>query len=699
MRRTRRSIVIGVLALAAMACTCGTCSGLSLVNGTPAPSGGRVEPALAPSEVGPTPTLNTTPASPAALGVLDQLRLAELPIRDRFELATRLRGLAAVPTALATPTSYQLGDVEEFWAENSSTDEVFRVTAELRYITPHAYMWVEQGWEVDDEALAEAAERFETHTYPTDRLYFGSEWSPGIDGDIRVHILHTGVIGDRVAGYFYSPSEYPAEVVSYSNQKEMFYINISNTRPDSPDYDGVLAHEFQHMIHWHVDRNEDIWLNEGLSELAILLNGYPTPGDYTYFVANPDHHLTGWPEGDVEKGAYYGAAFLFAAYFLERFGEEGVSALVADQYNGMIGVEHTLAQISRERGIEPPISVEDFFGDWAIANFLNDPGVGDGRYYYSRLPDIVTAQPAAEYNTYPADGAARVNQYGMDYIQLYGTGEVTLAFEGSRQVRILPTSTENTDGNPSTDDAYVWWSNRGDDSDTTLTARFDLSGVTEAALDYDVWYFTEEGWDYGYVEVSEDGGQTWQILSTPHTTTYDPHGNAYGTGYTGRSEVHADANPDGWLHETVDLTPYVGGEVMIRFEVITDDAVNQPGVAVDNVCIHAIGFCDDAETGDGSWKVRGFVRHANALPQVFLVQAIVPRPDRSPPVVERLSLDQDNRGEWNFTFHNPARPITLVVSGLTPFTGEQASYTYRFTPAGQQAEATRDRLSNPDQPD
>ena len=140
---------------------------------------------------------------------------------------------------------------------------------------------------------------------------------------------------------------------------------------------------------------------------------------------------------------------------------------------------------------------------------------------------------------------------------------------------------------------------------------------------------------------------------------------------------------------------------MIRFEVITDDAVHQPGLAVDNVCIHAIDFCDDAEEGDGPWEARGFVRHANALPQTFLVQAIVPQPDGAPPVVERLpvEVDEDNRGEWDFTFHDPDRPITLVVSGVTPFTGEQASYIYRATVVGQQIEATQDRLSNPDQPD
>ena len=51
----------------------------------------------------------------------------------------------------------------------------------------------------------------------------------------------------------------------------MFYVaaDLRSMEPNSSFYDGTLAHEFQHMIHWANDRNEDTWVNEGMSDLAM----------------------------------------------------------------------------------------------------------------------------------------------------------------------------------------------------------------------------------------------------------------------------------------------------------------------------------------------------------------------------------------------------------------------------------------------
>ena len=58
-------------------------------------------------------------------------------------------------------------------------------------------------------------------------------------------------------------------------------------------------------------------------------------------------------------------------------------------------------------------------------------------------------------------------------------------------------------------------------------------------MSYQVWYNLEEKWDYAYVELSVDGGRTWQILETDNTSPENPIGISYGPGYTGDS--------GGWL--------------------------------------------------------------------------------------------------------------------------------------------------------
>ena len=120
-------------------------------------------------------------------------------------------------------------------------------------------------------------------------------------------------------------------------------------------------------------------------------------------------------------------------------------------------------------------------------------------------------------------------------------------------------------------------------------------------------------WDFAYVEVSGDGGETWTILETTLTTNENPNGTSFGPGITGEST--------GWVEDSVDLTPYAGGEVLIRFEYVTDDAVNGRGLCLDDFVLAEIGWTDDAES-DGGWEANGFARLNNLVPEEFLVQIV-----------------------------------------------------------------------------
>ncbi|MBN1119729.1 MAG: immune inhibitor A [Anaerolineae bacterium] len=619
------------------------------------------EPPAEPAEP-PTTTETVVPAEVEGFNV-------ELPVRDRYDLASRFLGIDEVEPI--EPVEYEVGDVIPFWVDNEDMGGALEVQAELVYIAENVYMWVEEGATYDYDDMVASAERFSQETYPTNRAFFGSEASPGIDGDPRLHILHSISMEFWVAGYFFSPSSYPASIVPYSNEKEVFFINLSNTPPGDEWYDGVLAHEFQHMIHMNIDQNEEIWLNEGMSEMAAYLNGYGPSDMMILFAWAPDLPLTYWPEGGGD--ANYGASYLYAMYFLERFGQDGLKALVANPLNGMEGVDDTLEQIGMG------INADQFFMDWTVANLLNDPSLEPGIYGYPSLRGVDKFTLEAEIGSYPYDtGWTDVNQFGTDYYRLEQPGTVTVTFEGNTQAPVVPVDTVDTDGDPATNDQYVWWSNRGDDSDMMLTHPVDLTGVDEAVLEYDLWYWIEALWDYGYLTVSTDGGATWEMVETPYTTTEDPHGNSYGAGYTGLSLDQADADADGWLHESIDLSAYAGQEILIRFEMITDDAVNQPGMAVDNVCVEAIGWCDNVEDGVGEWEARGFLRHDNVLPQRYGIQLVTV--DGNTVEVSTLALDENNRGEWTFEIGR-GEQVTLVVSGMTRYTTEQADYQLTVAPA------------------
>ena len=147
-----------------------------------------------------------------------------------------------------------------------------------------------------------------------------------------------------------------------------------------------------------------------------------------------------------------------------------------------------------------------------------------------------------------------------------------------------------------------------------LTREIDLTAVSgPVEFSYWTWYDIEEGWDYLYLEASVDG-KTWKIIDTPACSNEDKSGNAYGCGYTGKSGGGSEAK---WIHETVHLSGYAGKKVQLRFEYVTDAALNGEGLLLDDLAIEAANYTEDFEAGDGGWESAGFARIENILPQTF----------------------------------------------------------------------------------
>jgi immune inhibitor A len=596
-----------------------------------------------------------------------------VPPRDRLDLARRLLGVTDIPAPpTVAPPELAIGTVMTFWADNLSQDRSFQVDAELVYKTEHVYMFVRVGQAVDPAAIKSSADQFENVILPKVHEVFGTEWTPGIDGDPHLYILHTGGLGEWAAAYYSSTSEYPVEAVKHSNEHEMFFVNLDTMAffIGTPYYEGTLAHEFQHMVHWNVDANEDSWINEGLSELSTMITGYGADTSPLSFLNQPDIQLNTWPEDARQSVSHYGAAFLFMAYFYQRYGEAATTTLVRDPENGMEGVDTTLKAVgATDPTSGQPVTADDLFADWLVTNLVQDPALGDGRYSYtfSELADLFNATITRDLKIDGKPVNLEAPQWGANYLEIAGGSQpqrVRVTFKGAPTVSVVPTEAHSGQ--------VMWWSNRADESDTRLTRTFDLTGVTQATLTYWTWYSIENLWDYGYVMVSTDDGATWTPLATRRTTDDDPHANAYGPGYTGQS--------NGWAQEAVDLTPYAGRVIQVCFEYITDDAVTQPGFIVDDVSIPEIGYHDDFENGSSDWTSAGWLLMDNVLPQDFTVQ-LVQVSNTTAPVTHWLSRGDDPRGEWEITVGGAYGDAVIVVSGLAPVTTEPAKYTVIVAPA------------------
>ncbi|MBX6355820.1 MAG: serine hydrolase [Micromonosporaceae bacterium] len=114
-----------------------------------------------------------------------------------------------------------------------------------------------------------------------------------------------------------------------------------------------------------------------------------------------------------------------------------------------------------------------------------------------------------------------------------------------------------------------WFSGANDRTTTTLTLPLDIP-ADGAELSFDLWYDTEET-DIGTLEVSADGGQTWQPLPfSLRSGAYTWDSDGAFSGYAGRR----------WAKASAQLP---GGTTHLRWRYTTDPLYQGRGIYVDGV--------------------------------------------------------------------------------------------------------------------
>ena len=282
------------------------------------------------------------------------------------------------------------------------------VQANLKYTGDHTLLYVDA--ETPPEFLTDAeaedlGQAFDASIYGTDRDDFGSESDINHDGKVAILMSPTinrmtppGAAGSQgfIAGYFLANDLLPQLLDSrITNGMEIFYTMVpdpsslyGNLFPKDktlPVIEGVLAHEFLHMILFNyrvliyghgylADYMEQLWLDEGLAHIAEDLNGYKSsniaranlfledPGDVTLIYG-----------GDALEER--GASFLFLRLLGDRFGTSVYKRLVQSKHTGVANVEAATGALFNE-----------LFADWDAACYLSGRGItADERFNYSSI--------------------------------------------------------------------------------------------------------------------------------------------------------------------------------------------------------------------------------------------------------------------------------------------------------------------------
>lgn len=581
------------------------------------------------------------------------LKDTSVPIFDDADAYTRLFGIEPEDFVIERSTP-EIGARRQFWVVDADSNKSHQIEASLQFVNDVLYVWVEDGAKVNSDRLDKFANYFTDHIYPTNRAFFGSEPNPGVDGDPHIYILVSDTVGSSFMGYFYSKDL--SVLYPEANGHEMFVISALADFNEA-SY-GVLAHEFQHMILFGKDKNEEAWLNEGFSEFAKYLNGFSV-ANRTAYVQTPDTQLNSWG-GNSDTLAHYGGSYLFIHYLYHRLGAETVRKIHDHPGNGLESIDAVLKDMriaDPETGVV--LTADTLFRDFIIALAAQDPTYGDGRYAF---PERLGLQKPMRYDKKKCEYEHEtiVSQYGSDFYRLPCNSAFTLEFVGSESVQVVPVDAVSGD--------HFLWSNRGDVSNPFITYAFDLTSVHNPVMEYSVWYDIETDYDYGYVMVSTDG-KRWEFLSSDRMTSESPAGNNLGVGYTGTT------GEGEWIRESIDLSGYAGQKIFVRFEVVTDSAVNGFGMAIDNLAIPEIGFSCDFEDGNcGAVEMNGFVVTDNRLPQKYAVNVLVE--DENGDLLEVRSYEV--WGDSGFRLKVPdisgMERVWISVSGLTRYTTLPSKY-------------------------
>ena len=608
-------------------------------------NGGSTRPA-------PNPTAAAQPPMP--VGAMVAADFPVPPDRDLLALARQLRWDGTEPDP--QPARFadglpEVGDTTDFWTLDYPRSRMVSKEFVLAAVSERAYWWIEQGLNVDDADLQRSVAGVEEQIYPRVTATFGN--APGSAADPqRGHIINGRIPG--VGGYVSGADPYPASVQPYSNGVPAIYVNAREIPLGTPQYLTVLAHELQHAIHWYADPAEATWLNEGLSELAVTEAGY-SPGSMRNYLRRPNASLVNWPkELDSDIGLNYGAASLFAHYLREQYVPDGaLPDLLAGPNNGIAAVDAFLVDQGAETAAGEPADFHSVFADWMVANLLDED---EGEFGYAGLE--VEAGITRTQSVGGESATVSLPQYGVDYVEMKGIDKgAMIQFEADGVTPMLPDEPPGGE---------CWWTNRGDDTSTTLTRDVTVpavaSGSTAPALTFDLWYDIEEDWDYLYIQVSTDDGQTWDVLPADGTTDANPLGNSYGHGYTGSG---------GWKEVVVPLLDYGGQEVTLRFHYVTDDAIHGIGACLGDVALS----WEEASTPN-RWEPNGFVRINNRVQQKWIAWVIR---DDAEPTVERMPLHWDpGREKYVGEALTPAVDedgrVVIAVSPVAPATMERARY-------------------------
>ncbi len=507
---------------------------------------------------------------------------------------------------------------------------------------------------------------------------------PEVARNTRIAIVHADLPG--FGGYFDASDLYPTDINPYASGRRTIYLNAAGNNSGSPrnaNYHTLVAHELQHAVHQLSDPDESTWVNEGLSVLAEEITTSYSRAT-AFLVACPPTQIITWPPTPGAASCNYAGAGLLMHYLYENYpGPDGtLRQLVAQTANGLRGIDAYLTAIGAD------IDVLQLFAEWGVSNYLDD------RFGINRSGNLdVRPSPTSQLN--PSGKLLHFfTQFAAQYVALpLEPGSYTIEFQGDTTAPLLSRQEEAS--------GSFWHAGSEDSAAYSLTREFDLRSTDQsddATLTLLLRYDTEENWDYVYATVSTDDGQTWQVLQAPgmQDTSEIAVGSAmFPAGFTG---ISGSTTQPQWILEELDLSDFVGEQILFRLLYLTDQSISLDGVslagawlpaadygwaAIDHPIPIALAEMTINSEPDGGWTPDGFIFSNNLVRQDYAVRLMTVS-ETGETTVASMFIDENGHG--TLTFDNSAGDIdnaAVMVMPLAPQTRQPAHVTLSVRPVSE----------------
>ena len=340
--------------------------------------------------------------------------------------------------------AFSVGSVRTFNVETSYDNfSRNRVSAVLHWVTNDLFYYVEEEWwkGLSDEDRGRLSQRmynasgeFERNIRPQINSIFGSVPDHPVDKSGRVTVLfHRMPPG--VGGYFNTGDQFEVFRSPNSNERNMIYISALHIEGNS--LEGLLAHEFMHLVTFNEKErthrvSEEIWLNEARAEFVPTMLGYDRGGPNSSiarriaaFSRQPETSLTQWR--DLSRN--YGVVNLFIHYLVDHYGVE----ILADSLrSNKVGIE-SIDEALKKNGHSERFA--DIFTNWKIAVLVNDCTLGEKYCYLNPAFKDLRLAPSSMFLPafYGSSFSSRrsLNEWSAIWQRVIGgRGIVTLEFDG-----------------------------------------------------------------------------------------------------------------------------------------------------------------------------------------------------------------------------------------------------------------------------